>query len=89
MADLLLDDTDELNLECRSGCGSQSFFRMKSNDFEIIVNLIELKIKKQNTSFSRAISSDWIFLSFVIYLFMFANQNIAKIIPDECDVIHL
>lgn len=49
---------DELNLEYRSGCGFKNFFRMKSNDFEFLLNLIAPKIKKEDTPFKRAISAE-------------------------------
>jgi len=99
MKDLILDDWDELNLEYRSGCGFQNFFRMKSSDFNILLDLIAPKIKKEDTPFRKAISAKErlaVTLRFLAtgdsyhslsYLFKISKQLISTIIPNVCDAI--
>lgn len=91
--DLLLNDVDELNLECRCGCGFKIFFRMKSCDFEVLVTKIAHIIKKEDTPFRRSIPANEqlvVLLRFLAagdpshslsYLFKISKQIISSIIP--------
>ena len=99
MKDLLLDNMDDLNLEYRCGCGFKNFFQMKRSDFEVLLNLIAPKIKKEDTSFRRAISANErlaVTLRFLAtgdsyhslsYMFKISTQVISIIIPNVCDAI--
>ena len=55
MKDFLLDYMDELNLEYLQRMRLKNFFRMKSGDYEIRLNLVAPIIKKKDTSFRRGI----------------------------------
>lgn len=51
MKDLLLNEVDELDLECRSDLGFRNFFRMKNSDFEHLLSMIAPKIVDQHYVF--------------------------------------
>lgn len=99
MKDLLLDDADELNLEYRSGCGFKNFFRMKTNDFEGLLNKIAHIIQKPDTPFKSAIPPHErlaVTLRFLpmgdsfhslSYTFKISKQIISAIIPIVCEAI--
>lgn len=96
MKDLILDDVDELNLEYRCGGGFRNFFRMTSSDFEELLALIGPIIRKDDTSFRRAIPAQERFavtLRFLatgdsyhslMYMFKISKQAISKFIPEVC-----
>ena len=98
MKDLLLDDVDELNLEYR-GCGFKNFFRMRSNDYEVLLNLVAPIILKKETPFRQSISIHErlaVTLRFLAtgdsyhslsYMFKISPQVISTIIPNVCDAI--
>ncbi|XP_046684492.1 uncharacterized protein LOC124370247 [Homalodisca vitripennis] len=99
MKDLVLDDEDELNLEYRYGCGFKNFFRMKSSDFEDLLNKIARIIQKRDTSFRSAIPPHErlaVTLRFLAtgdsyhslsYTFKISKQIISTIIPTVCEAI--
>ncbi len=49
MEDFILDDVDELNQEYRLNARFHNFFHASSTTFEIILNMIGLKITKHDT----------------------------------------
>lgn len=55
---LILVDIHKFSFQYRSWCGFKNLFRINIGDFEILLNLITPKIKKDDTSFRRAVSAD-------------------------------
>ncbi len=99
MRDLVLDDTDLLSLEYRSGAGFKNFFRMSTTEFENILQMIAPKISRMDTKFRKAIPVHERLacaLRFFAtgdsyhslqYNFKISKQLISKIIPEVCDAI--
>lgn len=98
MNDLILDDVDELNLEYRCS-GFKNFFRMRSCDFEELLNSISPMISKKDTKFREAIppsarlavtlrflgtGESYTSLSYVMKI---SKQSISTIVPKVCEAL--
>ena len=94
--DLILDDTNVLNLEYRSNGGFKNCFRMSSSAFEQLLQKIGPMISKQDTNYRKAISAQdrlAITLRFLatgdsyyslMYLFKTSTAVISRTIPEVC-----
>lgn len=88
----------DLNFQHVSGL-YKNFTRMHSTDFELLLQLIGLKIMKQDTSFRKAIPAQEglvLTLHFLAsgdsytslqYLFKISKQTISRIVPEVCRAI--
>ncbi|CAH1965661.1 unnamed protein product [Acanthoscelides obtectus] len=76
----------------------ENFFRMSSDDFEILLNMVESYIVKKNTKWRKAIPANErlaITLQFLVtgdsfkslcYLFKVSSQLISSIVPEVCKI---
>ncbi len=99
MKDLILDDSDLLSLEYKSGAGFKNFFRMSSCTFEQLLNMIAPKIKKMDTNMREAIPAHerlGVTLRFLASgdsyhslqnTLNISKQVISKIVPQVCNAL--
>lgn len=99
LADLQEDDTDLLTGEIRCDGSFKNFLRMKSSDFEYILNNIGHRIGRKDTIFRDAIPVRErlaVTLRFLAsgdsyqslsYLFKMSKQSISNIVPEVCEAL--